>query len=225
MPIIDDKKLYNQVKREADKLYDKSSAYKSGWIVRTYKERGGTYTDDGKERPLKRWFKEAWRDIGGQDYPVYRPTKRISTKTPLTASEIDPKQAKKQIELKQKIKGDANLPPFDPLDDLVDPNVRRRLKMGLLQEYSNPQEALKNAKKYLGKNAQLFISNKTDKKYMVQDPNGKWTHFGQIGYEDYLKHRDPTRRDNYLRRTENMRGDWKDNPYSANNLARNILWQ
>jgi hypothetical protein len=50
MPIIDDPKLYKSVKKDADKLYDKSSAYKSGCIVRTYKERGGTYTDNGQDK-------------------------------------------------------------------------------------------------------------------------------------------------------------------------------
>lgn len=38
-----DKNLYNKVKAEADKVYGKPSAYKSGWIVKTYKERGGEY--------------------------------------------------------------------------------------------------------------------------------------------------------------------------------------
>jgi hypothetical protein len=37
MPIIDDPKLYKSVKKDADKLYDKSSAYKSGWIVKERK--------------------------------------------------------------------------------------------------------------------------------------------------------------------------------------------
>ena len=45
-----------------------------------------------------------------------------------------------------------------------------------------------------------------------------------MGYEDYTFHNDANRRNNYLRRTENMKGDWKSNGYSANNLARNILW-
>ena len=85
MPIIDDEKLYQHVKEDADELYKKPSAYKSGWIVKEYKRRGGTYTDDGKEKFLKRWFNENWTDIGGKDYPVYRPTKRVSSKTPLTA--------------------------------------------------------------------------------------------------------------------------------------------
>lgn len=112
MPIVEDPKLYESVKRKADNIYGKPSAYKSGWIVKTYKQMGGTYKDDDKPKDLKRWFKEDWRDIGGKDYPVYRPFKRVSSKTPLTAFEIDPMEAKKQIQLKQKIKGDFNLPKF-----------------------------------------------------------------------------------------------------------------
>jgi hypothetical protein len=30
----------------ADKIYEKSSAYKSGYIVKKYKEMGGRYKDD-----------------------------------------------------------------------------------------------------------------------------------------------------------------------------------
>lgn len=112
MPIVLDQELYDSIKKEADQKYDKPSAYKSGWIVKTYKQRGGTYQDDNKPRNLGRWFKENWSDIGGKDYPVYRPFKRVSKETPLTAYEIDPVQARKQIALKQEIKGKANLPPF-----------------------------------------------------------------------------------------------------------------
>ena len=52
----------------------------------------------------------------------------------------------------------------------------------------------------------------------------KWIHFGQMGYEDFTKHKDKKRQENYLKRTAAMRGDWKDNEYSPNNLSRNILW-
>jgi hypothetical protein len=38
------KSLYNEIKREADSKFDKPSAYKSGWIVKTYKARGGEYS-------------------------------------------------------------------------------------------------------------------------------------------------------------------------------------
>ena len=37
-------KLYEKVKKEANGKFDKPSAYKSGWIVKTYKERGGKYS-------------------------------------------------------------------------------------------------------------------------------------------------------------------------------------
>lgn len=114
MPIVEDPKLYESVKRKADNIYGKPSAYKSGWIVKTYKQMDGTYKDDDKPKDLKDWFRSDWADIGGKDYPVYRPTKRINKKTPLLPSEIDPNNLKEQIALKQILKGDYNLPPFIP---------------------------------------------------------------------------------------------------------------
>jgi hypothetical protein len=110
--MINNQKLYNEVKAYADEIYKKPSAYKSGFIVKTYKQLGGTYTDSNESKDLKRWFLEEWKDIGNKDYPVYRPTIRINNKTPLTISEIDSKNLKEQIKLKQKIKGKKNLPPF-----------------------------------------------------------------------------------------------------------------
>lgn len=110
--IPENKILYDKVKEMADVIYEKNSAYRSGYIQKTYKSLGGTYIEDNKEKPLKRWFKEKWEDIGNEEYPVYRPTIRINKKTPLTVDEIDKKQLKQQIKLKQKYKGDKNLPPF-----------------------------------------------------------------------------------------------------------------
>jgi len=112
MPIIDNPVLYEKAKQIADEKYKKPSAYKSGFIVKLYKELGGTYTDDKKPKNLKRWFKEDWQDIAGLEYPVYRPTKKVSKNTPLTPNEIDYNNLLKQIILKQKIKGKNNLPPF-----------------------------------------------------------------------------------------------------------------
>jgi hypothetical protein len=112
MPIVVDKELYQRAREEADRVYSKASAYKSGFIVKRYKELGGRYVDDNTPKALDRWFRENWVDIANEEYPVYRPTKRISKDTPLTITEIDPNQAKKQIRLKQVIKGMYNLPPF-----------------------------------------------------------------------------------------------------------------
>jgi len=93
-----------------------------------------------------------------------------------------------------------------------------------LKKWSNPEVVFKKAKKYLGKGATLKISTKKDKKYMVIKPDGNTVHFGAIGYEDFTKHKNKTRRHNYLTRSGNIRGDWNSDKYSANNLARNLLW-
>jgi hypothetical protein len=89
-------------------------------------------------------------------------------------------------------------------------------------KWSNPKTAQKNATKYYKKD--IYRSTKKDKKYMIQDPDGKWVHFGQLNYEDFQKHGDQKRRENYLKRASGMKGDWRTNPYSANALAMRILW-
>ena len=114
MPTPTNPKLYQRAKEEADEKYSKPSAYKSGYIVKRYKEMG-KYKEDDHEKNLKTWFQSQWVDLThGHGYPVYRPTIRVNKNTPLTISEIDPKNLKEQIKLKQIIKGKKNLPPFKP---------------------------------------------------------------------------------------------------------------
>jgi hypothetical protein len=117
MAIPINKELYEKAKEIVYKQYSKPSAYRSGALVKKYKSMGGKYKDDDKkQRPLADWFKEDWRDVNPNEtktsYPVYRPTKRVNKATPLTVSEIDPKNLKEQSKLKQKIKGKSNLPAF-----------------------------------------------------------------------------------------------------------------
>jgi hypothetical protein len=59
------KKLYAEVKKEISKKMPKSSAYRSGLIVKTYKDRGGTYKGvKPKKGGLKSWFKkEKWINV------------------------------------------------------------------------------------------------------------------------------------------------------------------
>jgi len=115
------KKLYEKVKAEVYPRYKKPSAYRSGAVVKRYKELGGKFKDNNG-RPLARWFKEEWKDVGNwgkanwgalPPYPVYRPTERISKETPLTPEEIDPENLQLQIAEKQKIRGEKNLKPFE----------------------------------------------------------------------------------------------------------------
>ena len=94
-----------------------------------------------------------------------------------------------------------------------------------IYDFSNPNIVFQKAKNYLGENVVIQLSDKPSKKYMVLNPITKtWIHFGQYGYEDFTKHHDQKRRENYLRRTQNIRGNWKNDKYSPNNLSRNILW-
>jgi hypothetical protein len=104
-------------------------------------------------------------------------------------------------------------------------NIKSKRFSKKIYKYSNPKQSQKMAYRYLGNTAKLYPANNPEKKYKICDiVNDKWINFGQIGYEDYTKHKNRTRRKNYLTRTAGILGDWKNNKYSANNLSRNILW-
>jgi hypothetical protein len=119
MPTPSNPELYEKIKKEVWDQYKKPSAYRSGQLVKKYKEAGGKYLEDNEEKNLARWFAENWQRVGPfkndeKSYPVYRPTKRISEKTPLTVEEIDPIDLMMKSIQKQKIKGKENLKPFKP---------------------------------------------------------------------------------------------------------------
>ena len=54
--------------------------------------------------------------------------------------------------------------------------------------------------------------------------NDKKISFGASGYSDYTKHKDKSRRKNYLTRSKSIKGNWKTNKYSPNNLSIHLLW-
>lgn len=66
--------LYQKVKREADtKFLAHTSVYKSAWIIKTYKRRGGTFKDaPDPTRGLARWFREKWVDLYRPNQPCGR---------------------------------------------------------------------------------------------------------------------------------------------------------
>jgi hypothetical protein len=98
-------------------------------------------------------------------------------------------------------------------------------KINELSKWSDFSIAQKNANEYLGEDAVLFFSPKENKKYRIYDPiKNKWVDFGQMGMEDFTKHKDEERRRRYLARASNIRGNWRDNKYSPNNLSLRILW-
>jgi hypothetical protein len=103
--------------------------------------------------------------------------------------------------------------------DEDDENYQDKLEQ--LLKVSNPKEVIRNAQHYFNNpDIKVYLSNRKNKKYAIYDPNNKkLTHFGQMNYEDYTKHNDPQRRERYLKRAMNIKGDWEKNPYSANNMS------
>jgi hypothetical protein len=108
MPTPTDCKLYNKTKKKVYKKYPKHSAYRSGILVKTYKKnfkkkygtRKKSYSGEKtRKKGLSRWFKEEWKNQRGTigykyNSDVYRPTKRITKKTPTTFKELNKKQVK-----------------------------------------------------------------------------------------------------------------------------------
>ena len=104
-PIPKDLKLYDKIKEKMRKKYASWDAYKSGRLVQTYKKAyekkyGSSSAYIGK-RPKKvglaRWYAEDWKSNTGKykytsKRSVYRPSKRITSKTPVTFSELSKKR-------------------------------------------------------------------------------------------------------------------------------------
>jgi len=93
-------------------------------------------------------------------------------------------------------------------------------------KWSNPSIAQANAYKYLGDDAKIYFSKRKGKKFKIFNPNTqKYVHFGALGYQDHTRDPDPRKKASYLARATNIKkGQWRNNPYSPNNLSIHILW-
>lgn len=110
-----DADLYRKSKTKADASYEKPSAYKSAFLVKTYKELGGRLKEEKKPSGLTRWARADWKNLTpyaeglvkkkdvpkcGQKHPkqskpsVCRPAKE--------AKKYSKKQIKKAVEIKAK---------------------------------------------------------------------------------------------------------------------------
>ena len=106
MPAVPtDKELYAKVKRAVYKRMPKHSAFRSGHLEKEYrkqfarkyaasKPKRRAYTYRGaKTRPLQRWFREKWTTQSGKrsyssKSDIFRPTVRVSKKTPVLLKEL-----------------------------------------------------------------------------------------------------------------------------------------
>lgn len=97
-----DTKLYNRIKKKVYKKYPTHSAYRSGILVKTYKNKFSKKYGKKKlpysgkktrKKGLTRWFDEIWVNQRGEvgykfKNDIYRPSIRITKKTPITHCEL-----------------------------------------------------------------------------------------------------------------------------------------
>ena len=121
MPEPVDKKLYDKIKKEVYKKMPDHSAYRSGILVKKYKEKFEEKYGSKKspykgkktrKKGLKRWFEEEWvnqRGEVGYKYKndIYRPKIRITDDTPITHDELTEKEIEK-ARVKKYRKGRVN---------------------------------------------------------------------------------------------------------------------
>jgi hypothetical protein len=129
MPIPVNKELYEYVVMLANKKFTApSSIYRSSWIVKEYKKRGGIYVGKiDNKKGLLRWYKEDWINLNKpiknksgkiigyekcgreqfsmkEKYPLCRPSKKVTKETPKTYKELTKKQIENAKKEKDKYK-------------------------------------------------------------------------------------------------------------------------
>ncbi len=112
------------------------------------------------------------------------------------------------------------------IKQLKDNNINPNLYIDIIRQWADLND-------YDG--SKIYFSDKKNKKLMYIIDNKK-IHFGQVGYNDYIIYtikelhaKIPNgtakeKRKLYRARATNIKGDWKKEKYSPNNLAINILW-
>ena len=109
-----DQSLYNKAKNQVYSKITKHSAYRSGLVVKKYKEMykkkyGSSSAYSGTktiQKGLGRWFKEKWRNQKGEvgykkKGDVYRPTVRVNKDTPKTFNELGKSRVRKAMKEKK----------------------------------------------------------------------------------------------------------------------------
>ena len=114
MPTPKDQILYEKIKQNIHSKY-KPSAYRSGLLVQEYKreylkkyKNDDAYIGNRQASNLKRWFDEEWTNQRGKvgyekTGDIYRPTKKINEKTPVTFNELSKQQIEKAKKEKAKL--------------------------------------------------------------------------------------------------------------------------
>ena len=243
-PIPLDKKLYETIKTDVYKKYPKHSAYRSMMVVKKYKDAGGKYKDDdNSKRNTTKWLSEKWSSVNDyyhddnivqcgnsntkekyDEYPLCKPLRVLK--------KLSKPEMKILIDEKNKLKEKHLLTSkFIKGKGAGDP-----LPMGV-RGSQPPLLTKKNQKKYLSMVKIIAASAGYDSNKLSLANDGKHKldlngiKFGNIEYPDFVlllingqKEDAVKRRNSYLARTAKIRGDWKSDKFSKNNLARKIIW-
>tara|TARA_Y100001973_G_C5166266_1_gene316329 strand:+ start:334 stop:741 length:408 start_codon:yes stop_codon:yes gene_type:complete len=120
-----DKKKYNKAKKIADDTHKKNSAYKSLFLLKTYKDLGGKINQKSEKKSgTTVWLKEKWKNLSGvvagktklKDAPacgnrdknqgknktICRPTVKVNKETVKLAQNYSKEQLKKAQKIKNK---------------------------------------------------------------------------------------------------------------------------
>lgn len=114
-----DIELYKKARKKTEKVFGSTtSAYRSMYLVKTYKAMGGRYKSSKKTKNTTKWLKERWIIV--QDYinkgkivncgeykkdrHACRPLIRIDNKTPITIKEVIKKHGKDKTRKLAKMK-------------------------------------------------------------------------------------------------------------------------
>ena len=198
--------LYNRVKNEAKRKFKVwPSAYGSAYLVKTYKQRGGTYsTKKTKSSGIGRWFDEKWIDVchlpkvvrcgrrksNIKNYPYCRPSVRVNQKTPVVATKLSKKEISRLCRRKQKY----------------------------------PRRKMKSLRRSVARCVKLRRSTRSDKKFMVKMQGCRIIHFGAFGYSDFSIHKDEARKKRYIARHKKRENWTKSGLCSAGFWAKHLLW-
>jgi hypothetical protein len=95
-------------------------------------------------------------------------------------------------------------------------------KFEQLKKVSNPEEVMRRGLESYNK--PIYMSSRKYKKYVIEDDNGKFKHFGDIRYEDATYHKNQDRIKKYWARMSKIKGNWFNDEYSPNMLSLRLLW-
>lgn len=116
------------------------------------------------------------------------------------------------------------------------PKFEAQLRKAGIEPSAYLEEARKRAKEHHYPIKLLGFAQDGDHKLAIPDENGRVIAFGKVGYGDHIiyshleasgkvpKGTADKKQSVFHKSHSKIKGDWKKNPFSANNLALKILW-